>query len=210
MTYLSVILLLAADSLKDIPVTPDDSYYIICTTLGRYPADNYFCAWDSSESDVYADGDAWFKKHARWVLDEMDATNGFMLYQLRENESDACNPPLNQLGSSFGLIRNEYTYTTQATDPDGDRLRYGWDWNGDLEVDEWTPYFDSGREASIAHAWNETGIHTIQVKAQDEFGGETNWSEPMSVVMPKAFDRPLLSLLAHLTHWCMRMLPPVQ
>ncbi|MGC9308948.1 MAG: hypothetical protein ACP5FL_09270, partial [Thermoplasmatota archaeon] len=53
----------------------------------------------------------------------------------------------------------------------------------------------------ITHSWNETGIHTIQVKAQDEFGGETDWSEPMSVVMPKVYNKPLFSFLEQLTGW---------
>lgn len=71
------------------------------------------------------------------------------------------------------------TYRVQATDPDGDRVRYGIDWNNNGVVDEWSPdsgYVDSGSERTISRTWSESGPHTFRVLAQDEGGATSAWS----------------------------------
>ncbi|MDG6229079.1 MAG: hypothetical protein QCH96_03845 [Candidatus Thermoplasmatota archaeon] len=126
--------------------------------------------------------------------------------------------PLTPTGPSQGKPNNEYEFTAQATDPDNDRIQYGWDWNGDGTVDEWTEYVESGEQYVTRHTWIEKGSYDIFVKAKDEHGYEGDWSDPLTISMPKlqcyytserrihtALDRftflysPFFSLFYHLT-----------
>ena len=45
--------------------------------------------------------------------------------------------PLKPTGPTTGLTGESITFTVSTTDPDGDQVKYGWDWNGDDTVDEW-------------------------------------------------------------------------
>ena len=58
-----------------------------------------------------------------------------------------------------------YTYSAESTD-DGDQVRYGWSWDGGLNVDEWGEFGKS----SINHEFKSAGDCTIRVIAQDEWG----------------------------------------
>jgi len=78
-------------------------------------------------------------------------------------------------GPAYGINGSSYTFSTSATDPDGDRIMYGWDWNGDGTVDEWTNLMASGTTDIRSHSW-EGGIYNITVKAKDEYGAESAWS----------------------------------
>ncbi|GEM_PF-3718718 len=88
-------------------------------------------------------------------------------------------------GATSGKTGNPYTYTTMATDPNGHKIRYGWDWDGDKIVDEWTSYFDPDMEIQSEHIWDEKGEFQVRVKAEDEKGLQSDWSDPLAVTMPK-------------------------
>ncbi len=88
-------------------------------------------------------------------------------------------------GPTSGKIKNSYTYSTSATDLDGHRVKYGFDWDGDDQVDDWTSLVNSGESASKSHTWTTQGNYEIKVKAQDEYGAESEWSDPLSITMPK-------------------------
>jgi len=45
--------------------------------------------------------------------------------------------PTTPTGPTSGTTGVPYPYTTDATDPDGDLMRFGWDWNGNGVVDQW-------------------------------------------------------------------------
>jgi outer membrane protein assembly factor BamB len=66
------------------------------------------------------------------------------------------------------------TYRSWTTDPNGDQIRYVFDWGEvtDAAIDT-TGYFASGDTASGSHAWAAIGAYALRVKAQDENG---NWS----------------------------------
>ena len=94
--------------------------------------------------------------------------------------------PQKPSGPTEGKIGESYTYSTSTVDPNADKIKYGWDWNGDEAVDEWTDYYDSGEIVESSHSWAEMNFYDIRVKAQDEHGLESEWSEPLSVKMPKS------------------------
>ena len=93
------------------------------------------------------------------------------------------NTPGKPSGPTSGNIDVSYTYTTSTVDPDDNLVRYGWDWDGDNVVDEWTPYYHSGSTVTIVHSWSTPGTYHIKVKAEDELGLQSGFSESLTVVI---------------------------
>jgi len=94
------------------------------------------------------------------------------------------NKPVTPNGPSSGKPRIEYSYTSSSTDMDGNQLYYLFDW-GDETNSGWLGPFDSGEECQASHSWDQRDEYNIRVKARDIHGGESNWSDPLSVSMPK-------------------------
>jgi len=84
-------------------------------------------------------------------------------------------------GPDSGAVGTEYTYSTHSTDSDGNLIRYGWDWDGDNVVDEWTGFYESGATVEEAHIWNFEGIYNVKVKAEDDEGTQSIFSTPKTV-----------------------------
>ena len=91
--------------------------------------------------------------------------------------------PSKPSGPTSGYVGEIYTYSTSTTDPEGDQVKYGWDWNGDYVVDEWTGYYSSGVTCSRSHSWDSEGIYRIRVKAKDANGAESGWSQSLTVTI---------------------------
>jgi len=93
--------------------------------------------------------------------------------------------PVGQLNGDVGTL---YDYNTSSTDPDGDKIKYGWDWDGDDVVDEWDDnngdYYPSGEIITTSHSWSSSGSYWIKVKGEDELGAQSDWSDPLYVTMP--------------------------
>ena len=95
--------------------------------------------------------------------------------------------PAKPSGPLRGRIGKEYEYETFAIDPDGNMIQYGWDWDGDGTVDEWTDFYPSGEKIKVSHIWNEKGKYKVRVKARDENGLESKWSDPIEVRIFRSF-----------------------
>ena len=94
------------------------------------------------------------------------------------------NKPSIPAGSSQGKIGEEYAYTCIGTDPDGDQIYYMFDW-GDGADSGWIGPYNSGEECSVSHIWNHKDNYEIKVKTKDIHEGESEWSDPLPVSMPK-------------------------
>ena len=72
------------------------------------------------------------------------------------------------------------TYTFTATDPQGDQIRYGVDWDMNGVADEWLPagvtYVNSGTPQSTTHSWVTPGAKTFQALTQDFQGLNSAWT----------------------------------
>ncbi|MGC9308950.1 MAG: PKD domain-containing protein [Thermoplasmatota archaeon] len=90
--------------------------------------------------------------------------------------------PSRPSGPTTGNVWYSYLYTSYATDPDGDNIKYLFDW-GDGST-TWTTYYASGEPASLPHSWDYQGAYNIRVKARDTHGAESNWSAPLPIAMP--------------------------
>jgi hypothetical protein len=109
---------------------------------------------------------------------------GFDDVVVSKENGGSTNKPNRPSGPTSGKPGEEYTYTTYYTDPEGDQVHYKWDW-ADGTFSGWLGPFDSGETASATHSWSNKGIYSIRVKAKDDFEYESDWSEPLTVTMPR-------------------------
>lgn len=103
------------------------------------------------------------------------------------------NVPAKPTGRANGKINVEYDYKTSVIDPNADKIYLMWNW-GDGTTSDWLGPYDSGSQITTAHTWNTEGDFEIMVKAKDIYEQESEWSDPLSVSMPKS----KLSLLSDL------------
>jgi len=90
-------------------------------------------------------------------------------------------PELN--GPASGKFNQEYTYTATATDPDGDDIRFLFEW-GDGTYSNWIGPVDSGDDIEASHTWTEQGDFSVRVKVKDQRGVQSEWSDPLPISMP--------------------------
>jgi hypothetical protein len=100
------------------------------------------------------------------------------------------NKPSTPTGPIKGKPGSSYPYQTNATDPDGHKVRYGWDWDGDNSVDQWVDnggaYYTSGVTIMTNHSWTAQATYAIKVKAEDVHGAQSVWSDPLTVEIPRS------------------------
>ncbi len=98
--------------------------------------------------------------------------------------SNPPNAPVSPMGETKIEAGNLYTYTTSTEDIDGDQIYYIWDW-GDQSLSSWLGPYPSGAPINASHKWEIKGIYDVRVKAKDENGMESDWSNPLIVNVPK-------------------------
>jgi len=89
--------------------------------------------------------------------------------------------PEKPTGATYGEINKVYEYSTKAGDPDGDKIKYAWDWDGDNEIDEITDYYNSWETVTVSHTWNEEDYYNIKVMPIDIHGINGEWSDKLGV-----------------------------
>jgi subtilisin family serine protease len=100
-------------------------------------------------------------------------------------------------GPAKGQTGTIYNYTATTTDPDADELYFLFSW-GDGTYSGWVGPFASGAVGSANHTWSNMGSFKIKVKARDSYCVESDWSDPLSVTMPKNkayINTPFLNFL---------------
>ncbi|HWR26924.1 MAG TPA: PKD domain-containing protein, partial [Candidatus Thermoplasmatota archaeon] len=80
-------------------------------------------------------------------------------------------------GSSSGYTGVSYSFSTMATDPEGDYIYYYFDFNGDLLPDNSDSVSgSSGTTVSCSWKWDKPGTYDIRVYAKDSKGAQSYWS----------------------------------
>ena len=91
------------------------------------------------------------------------------------------NPPATPsvlLGPISGSSGTYYSYATKTTDPDGDQVKYTFDWgDGTTSI---TSLVNSGIAASASHTWTvasgSTKTFSVRAMATDDNGMTSSWS----------------------------------
>ena len=142
---------------------------------------------DSKEDCIYRINQAVM----RWCYYELNLFGDPSLkFFVREN-----NPPEKPEipnGSSSGTINQEYNFTSSATDIDGDKIYYKWDFD-DGTFSKWLGPFNSREPASVTHAWSNKGEYNIKVKSRDIHRAESDWSDALTFKISKSKTFNLIS-----------------
>jgi hypothetical protein len=83
-------------------------------------------------------------------------------------------------GPDYGVINQEYNFTFNTTDPNGDDISYYIEW-GDNTSSGWIGPYHSGEELTVNHTWFEHGVYEIKAKAKDNFDLISKWSESLFI-----------------------------
>ncbi len=82
-------------------------------------------------------------------------------------------------GSTTGYPSTTYTFSFDGTDPDGDQVRYGVDWDNNNTVDEYLPasgHVNSGTARNGTRSWSTTGTKTFKARTYDVAGLFSGWT----------------------------------
>ena len=76
---------------------------------------------------------------------------------------------------SSGYTQTNYSFSTTASDPDGDALEFRYDW-GDGSISHWGA-------ASQSHSWAAVGIFCVKAQAKDSNGALSGWSDCKNITI---------------------------
>jgi hypothetical protein len=104
---------------------------------------------------------------------------------VKYEHNSAPNTPSTPSGPTSGYRNVWYTYSTSTTDPDGDNVRYQFEFTGpSTNASFTTGWYVSGQTGSITVMWETTdplGTYQIRARAQDVYEEWSNWSPYLTV-----------------------------
>jgi hypothetical protein len=86
-------------------------------------------------------------------------------------------------GPTSGNAKTPYNYSFNSIDPDGDEVYFYIKW-GDGHVEVWEGPYASSEDFEISHTYAKQDTFTIEAKARDEKGFESNFTT-LNVTMPR-------------------------
>ena len=92
--------------------------------------------------------------------------------------------PDSPTGPTSGKPNVFYDFSSSSTDADNDQIYYLFDW-GDATDSGWIGPYNSGDTCTASNNWSIKGDYEIRVKVKDIYGLESEWSEPLSINIPK-------------------------
>jgi hypothetical protein len=101
---------------------------------------------------------------------DVDVPQQTIAHQLTVEEPPGDPPTQPSLTSGTCAINQPHTITMVATDPDGDDIRYGIDWDANGSVDQFMPptgYVPSGTQQQASRTYATTGAKQVKVFAVD-------------------------------------------
>ncbi len=97
-------------------------------------------------------------------------------------------------GPTSGYTSTLYRYSTSTEDPEGDDMRHTFDW-GDGTTSE-TEFVKSGERIVQSHAWNEPGEYRIRVRATDDHGASSRWSNTLVMSTRSSERQPPTAIIS--------------
>jgi len=148
---------------------PNNRYWIMLNSWGRTagrPSGLFRTSMDMSYNCSYADlGNAFF-----WMTLDMSYP---------ENGNQAPQAPSEPQGPAKGTALSSLLYTASSNDPEGDPVRFSFDW-GDGTASE-TDAAPSGTSVSSSHSWEKPGTYYVRATAIDGQGGQSPSSARLAV-----------------------------
>jgi len=97
-----------------------------------------------------------------------------------ENDTeDNCKPSVNGIsGPTEGEVDEDLEFSTTISDEDNDQVRYQLKVRGNTR--DWSELSEPGK-VTYTLSFDETGTHSIQIRAEDEHGERSGWSEEFEV-----------------------------
>ena len=99
------------------------------------------------------------------------------------------NTPSKPSGPSSGTVGISYGFLTSATDLDGDKVQYLFDW-GDGTESSWTGLVSSGNQGSSSNTWYSPGTYSIRTQAKDEHATTSGWSKTIYITILEVNNPP--------------------
>jgi len=95
-----------------------------------------------------------------------------------DTDIDYNNPPTAPifLGQTHGVAGEEYPYTINSTDPDGDDVWYYIDWGEPDHDYEWIGPYDSGEEVVVSYTWEKRGTYYVSSQARDVYNATSDFT----------------------------------
>jgi hypothetical protein len=116
------------------------------------------------------------------ATDSKGASSGWTnLLNVTISDNDPPDSPIVPAGPTLGRRMTTYKYATSAKDPDGDPVKYVFDW-GD-KTTSWTglAFIDSGKSESVSHKWSQAGTYQVKALALDDKGATSGWSNSLLI-----------------------------
>ncbi len=142
-----------------------------------------FTSWQNNELITHTYSTEGTYQVTLQVKDDELINTSTQTIHITNNSNHPPNTPQKPTGPNNGFTQTTYTFSTTTTDEDEDNVKYGWDWNNDGIVDTWTEYKTQGTTTQIQHIWDNPGTYTISVKAQDEHGLTSDFSESTTITI---------------------------
>jgi hypothetical protein len=166
---------------------------------------NIFKAYKQQGAATF--GEMWAKSINKYIFTNMEGVDYKTLEEWQPlgdpslaiaSSSQPPAKPQKPSGPASGKANVEYPYTSSTTDPDGDQVYYLFDWN-DGTTSGWVGPYNSGATATAQHTWKKQGNYEIKVKAKDEHGAQSGWSDPLPISMPRnGLSMPILQFMEKL------------
>ena len=106
------------------------------------------------------------------------------------------NAPSTPSGPTSGYRNVGYTYSTSTIDPDGDNVRYQFEFTGpSTNVSFTTGWYASGQTGSLTVMWETTdplGTYYVRVRAQDVYDAWSGYSSSLTVTISSGGGCPTL------------------
>lgn len=103
-----------------------------------------------------------------------------------------CHDPVNGDQVDWGYAKKEYNFLTRTFDPDGDDVRFTYDWDDGTTTT--TRYISSGGWFYQLHEYEQGGTYSIRVQAKDKYGGVSEWSDPLEIQMIDHCDLDIIQV----------------
>ena len=84
------------------------------------------------------------------------------------NQNSSPTTPAVPNSPSSGYVGTSYSFSTSASDPDGDAIEYQFDWSGGAA--------SSWGAATRSHSWSSAGTYCVKAHARDSQGAISDWS----------------------------------